>query len=288
MKTINLIFPHQLFQDSKLIENEYDVYLIEEYLFFKQYPFHKQKIAFHRASMKCYQNYLRERGKKIIYIDSNNILSDIRNFKIEIEDKNIGKINLIDPTDNWLLKRIQIVAKEIELSIYETPLFINKSKEIESFFRAEKKSFFQTTFYKQQRKKLGLLVDKEGLPSGGKWTYDIENRKKYPKDKKPPKVQYIKSCSYWKEAVAYTNKNFPNNLGKVDDVKRYPISFQESESYFNIFLTNRFSEFGDYEDAILKESSSLHHSLLSPLMNVGLLMPLNIDILGFQLTSFQS
>ena len=111
MKTINLIFPHQLFQDSKLIENEYDIYLIEEYLFFKQYPFHKQKIAFHRASMKCYQNYLREKGKKIIYIDSNNILSDIRNFKIEIEDKNIGKINLIDPTDNWLLKRIQNCSK---------------------------------------------------------------------------------------------------------------------------------------------------------------------------------
>ena len=276
MKTINLIFPHQLFQDSILIENDNDVYLIEEYLFFKQYPFHKQKIAFHRASMKCYQTYLEEKGKKTFYIDSNNTLSDIRNFKSEIEDKNIGKINLIDPTDNWLLKRIQIVAKGIELSIYDNPLFINRSKDIETFFRAEKKSFFQTTFYKQQRKKLGLLIDKEGLPFGGKWTYDIENRKKYPKDKKPPEVQYIKSCSYWKEAVSYTNKNFPNNLGKVDEIKRYPISFQESESYFNIFLTDRFLEFGDYEDAILKESSSLHHSLLSPLMNVGLLMPLNI------------
>ena len=167
MKTINLIFPHQLFQDSILIENGNDVYLIEEHLFFKQYPFHKQKIAFHRASMKCYQKYLEEKGKKTFYIDSNNTLSDIRNFKSEIEDKNIGKINLIDPTDNWLLNRIQIVAKGIELSIYDNPLFINRSKDIETFFRAEKKSFFQTTFYKQQRKKLVLLMDKEGQPIGG-------------------------------------------------------------------------------------------------------------------------
>ena len=81
------------------------------------------------------------------------------------------------------MKRIQIVAKDVELSIYDNPLFINNSKDIETFFRAEKKSFFQTTFYKQQRKKLGLLIDKEGLPFGGKWTYDIENRKKYPKIK---------------------------------------------------------------------------------------------------------
>ena len=86
--------------------------------------------------MKCYQNYLQEKGKKTFYIDSKNILSDIRNFKSEIEDKNIDKINLIDPTDNWLLKRIQIVAKGIELSIYDNPLFINNSKDLETFFKS--------------------------------------------------------------------------------------------------------------------------------------------------------
>ena len=59
--------------------------------------------------------------------------------------------------------------------------------------------------------------------------------------------------------MSYTNKNFPNNLGKVDEIKRYPISFQESESYFNIFLTDRFLEFGDYEDAIAKNH---HHFII--------------------------
>ena len=73
--------------------------------------------------------------------------------------------------------------------------------------------------------------------------------------------------------MSYTNKNFPNNLGEIDGIKRYPISFQESNSHFDDFLTERFLEFGNYEDAILKESSTLHHSLLSPLINVGLLMP---------------
>ena len=142
--------------------------------------------------MKYYQNYLQEKGKKTFYIESKNILSDIRNFKNEIKAKKIDKINLIDPTDNWLLKRIQDVTKDVELSIHENPLFICNSKDLETFFRADKKSFFQTTFYKQQRKKLDLLMDKEGQPIGGKWTYDIENRKKYPKNKKPPKIQTLK------------------------------------------------------------------------------------------------
>ena len=276
MKTVNIIFPHQLFPQSILLENEHDIYLIEEFLFFKQYPFHKQKIAFHRSSMKCYQNYLLKKGKKIHYIDSNNPLSDIRNFKTEIEDKKIDKIKLIDPTDNWLLKRIQNVTKEIKLSIYDNAHFINNGKELEKFFRAEKKSFFQTTFYKQQRKKLDLLIDNEGCPVGGKWTYDAENRKKYPKGKIPPIIQHPTSCSFWKEAVSYTQKHFSQNFGELDEIKRYPINFEESKTYFDNFLNQRFSEFGVYEDAILKDSSTLHHSLLSPLMNVGLLNPLKV------------
>ena len=66
MKTVNLIFPHQLFIQSELVDNDHEIYLLEEYLFFSQYPFHKQKIAFHRASMKTYEKYLKGKGKKYI------------------------------------------------------------------------------------------------------------------------------------------------------------------------------------------------------------------------------
>ncbi|MGB5321738.1 cryptochrome/photolyase family protein [Lutimonas sp.] len=54
MKTAHLIFPHQLFRNPTWIGQTAIIYLIEEFLFFKQFPFHKQKIAFHRASMKSY------------------------------------------------------------------------------------------------------------------------------------------------------------------------------------------------------------------------------------------
>ena len=39
------------------------------------------------------------------------------------------------------------------------------------------------------------------------------------------------------------------------------------------FLHHRFEEFGPYEDAIVQHQSILHHSLLSPLINTGLLQP---------------
>ena len=59
-------------------------------------------------------------------------------------------------------------------------------------------------------------------------------------------------------------------------MKKYPINREESLEFFNQFLSERFSEFGVYEDAILKESSTLNHSILSPIMNAGILGPLEV------------
>jgi deoxyribodipyrimidine photolyase-related protein len=273
MKAINIVFPNQLFEESKILENNNAIYLIEEYLFFNQYRFHKQKIAFHRSSMKAYQSHLQNKGKVVHYIESDNPLSDIRNFDQEIDKKGISQIHVYDPTDDWLMQRLKKVSEEIELIIYENQQFLNTTNELKSFFKQGKKSFFQTTFYKQQRKKQVILLDEFQQPLGGKWTYDSENRKSYPKGKIPPEVQFPGNCKYWGEAVAYTNEKFGNNPGELEKQRIYPINYNEARDWFNQFLDYRFHDFGVYEDAIVKEHLILNHSLLSPLLNVGLLLP---------------
>jgi len=76
--TINLLFPHQLFQDHQIHKNGFPIYLVEEYLFFKKYNFHKQKIAFHRASMQAHAAFLKKKKIEIIYIESFEKRADIR------------------------------------------------------------------------------------------------------------------------------------------------------------------------------------------------------------------
>lgn len=270
---IALVFPHQLFKENPLFSKVKHFYLVEEFLFFKQYKFHKQKIAFHRATMKVYQDFLIEKGFEVTYIDSQHKLSDIREFKSEIEKEGITEVNVINPTDNWLLKHIRIGTSNVDLKLLENPLFLNTEEELAPFFREDKKSFFQTTFYKQQRTKRNILVDANGDPKGGKWTYDTENRKKYPKSKTPPSVHFPASSPYWEEAVIYTETNFNEHFGELSKNRTYPITFEESNEWLEQFLTFRFFDFGSYEDAILKEQSILNHSLLSPLLNVGLITP---------------
>ncbi len=144
--TVNLVFPHQLFFESPLLENGHEIYMVEEYLFFRQYAFHKQKLAFHRATMRFYKNYLEGKGIKVNYIDSTRDLSDVRILVKKLKKGGVNGFHVIDPIDDWLERRIR--KKEMALNVYESPLFLNTRKDNAAFFRPEKTSYFQTTFYK--------------------------------------------------------------------------------------------------------------------------------------------
>ena len=269
---VNLIFPNQLFRDGVLINNSNKTFLIEEFMFFRHFKFHKQKILFHRMSMKKYESFLKSKNIDVEYVDSYEEISDIRLF---LDKKgSIKSINIYDPEDNWLEKRIikGCSKNNIKVNVYENQLFITKKIELDSFFRADKKKFFQTSFYKSQRLKFNILM-KDGKPEGGKWTYDDMNREKYPKDKIPPNINYIVANDDYESAKCYIEKNFNLNPGKLNKDKIYPYDFSTADSWFEAFLIERYDEFGPYEDAVVKEKSVLNHSVLSPIINSGLLNP---------------
>ena len=70
----SIILPNQLFSNNILCLISDIIYLIEDDKFFTDYPFHKQKLVLHRASMKSYFDYVKTQysNKKIYYIDSIN------------------------------------------------------------------------------------------------------------------------------------------------------------------------------------------------------------------------
>ena len=270
---VDIILPNQLFEKSVLTSNKNQKIIVEEELYFSQYKFHKQKLLFHRMSMKNYQEYLESNGFVVSYIDSNEEISSIIEL-VEFLSKKYKKIELIDPEDYLLERRLKKICKEknISLTFHENKSFITTKNELSTFFNPDKKKFFQTTFYKAQRKKLNILLDEYGNPDGGDWTYDIMNREKYPKEKKPPKISQIKSNKKLKEeSIDYIEKFFGKNPGVIDSSFEYPTDFNSSKLWLTDFLNNRFHEFGPFEDSIVRNESFLNHSVISPLINSGLL-----------------
>lgn len=278
MQEANLIFPHQLFESSPLLNNNFQVYLVEEHLLFRQYKFHKQKLAFHRAAMKHYEKFLGEQGKKVLYIEAHDELSDVRRLLPALKDQGFQSVHCIDPVDDWLEKRIKSGAEKynLELFVHSSPMFLNNREELQEFFKPGKKKFFQTEFYLQQRIKHNILLDNENKPLGGKWSFDAENRLQYPKDKKPPTVNFPASDDIYREAVEYVNLRFPDNPGELSKYPLYPAHFKTAREWLRQFLENRFFDFGAYEDALVESESILHHSVLTPMLNAGLLTPQQI------------
>jgi deoxyribodipyrimidine photolyase-related protein len=276
MKQVNILFPNQLFQESPLFENNAPFYLVEEFLFFKQYPFHKQKIAFHRATMKRYADFLQnEKNLEVHYVESTDKNSDIRDLVPALKLLGVDHIHYIDPVDNWLQKRLTQGLHEsgIQGTQLPSPMFLNSKEDLSVFFRRDKKKYHQTTFYTDQRKKRNILMDSDGKPMGGKWTFDTENRKKYPAKKIPPAIHFPETDSYFEEATSYVETHFSHHLGDLTAYSLYPTGFEETSAWLDQFFEHRFSEFGVYEDAIVAENSILNHSVLTPMLNVGLITP---------------
>jgi len=272
--SIGVVFPHQLFEQSPLVLRCKTIYMVEEVLFFKQYCFHQQKLAFHRASMKFYADYLISKGIEIVYIDTSDKLSDVRQLIPHFHELGIAQFEYMDSTDNWLERRIKEACQQhgVTVNKHQTALFINSSEELSRYF-SDKKRMFQTDFYKYQRLRRNVLVEANGKPLGGKWTFDDENRLKYPKTKVPPTVETLPINAFYKEALSYTETHFSSNYGQLNRDFVYPTTFEESKKWFRDFLATRFSEFGPYEDAIVSDQVILNHSVLTPMLNVGLLTP---------------
>lgn len=232
---------------------------------------------FHRASMKVYQQFLQSKGYKVVYIDAHESTADVRNLLPHLHQKGVSEIHYVDVTDYLLEKRItqQTTKLTVKVSKYDSSLFLLTDKQVDEYF-AGKKRFFQTDFYTKQRKHFKILVDEKLQPEGGKWTFDTENRFKYPKGKRPPEIKFPKPNEYWNEAVTYVEKNFSTNYGQISNTFIYPTTFSESRAWLTQFLQKRFAEFGDYEDAIVNSQLILHHSVLTPMLNVGLLTPAEI------------
>lgn len=276
---ITVVLPHQLFKKHPAVLPKRAIWMVEEMLFFKQYAFHKQKLILHRASMKAFAAEQTAKGYAVVYVNAHEPNSDIRVLINELAQKGIRTIHITDPTDEWLLKRMQKACEknEISLQLYPNPNFMNTPEAIDTYFTTKKK-YFQTDFYISQRKQRNILLTEKDQPLGGKWTFDSENREKYPKHTAEPHQPFPHQNTYVTEAIDYVQQHFAANPGKAGNpfghhAHFYPVTHTEAELWLNQFLHQKFALFGPYEDAMVKEASILHHSVLTPMLNIGLLNP---------------
>lgn len=278
MKRSALIFPHQLYKSHPALRGCDNAVMIEDPLYFgdKKYPlnFHKKKLLLHRASMKAYESRLKKKIRVTYY--------DYHAFEEHSAEETVfaalaregtEQICYVDTCDFILEKRIQHASGKhnIKLSKIDSPSFVTPPEFFENIF-AEKKNYLMSSFYIAQRRRLNLLIGKDGGPLGGKWSYDAMNRKRLPKDHSVPPLPAAHDETLLSAHSGYVNSLFHSNPGRTDDFV-FPVEHDSAEKWLDNFLGKRLNSFGEYEDSISSHEAYLYHSLLSPLLNIGLITP---------------
>ena len=257
---IFLIFSVHLFKNIDKLINK-NVFLIEEPRYFTDFKYHKLKLAYHRSTMKSYSEYLIKNNIKVEYVDFYNVNEIF--YKLLI-NKN-KKIYMYNPCDKTLTKHILkyipniIIEETLNFLINEKLIYEN----IKIFYN--RKKYSHQNFYKWQRKRLNILIEKDGTPTGGIWSYDKENRKKIPKNTIIPSILKLNN----------------NNYGSLDNFI-YPINHEDSKKWLLNFLKYKFENFGIYEDAESNKDPFLFHSVLTPMMNIGLLTDNEVLIIALK------
>jgi len=274
-----LVFPHQLFDKHPgLTRGCTSVVLIEDSLFFgdAQYPahFHKQKLWFHRATMKQYAERLEADGYAVEYRDHATKKDALKSILRSLKKAHGSHFKTTALHDYTLEKRLKRSCDELGLTIdvLPTPMFLN-TPETNVSYRSGKKRWYMADFYKFQRRRLNVLMEGDS-PAGGKWSYDEDNRKKLPKKliAEIPEIPSLTRSDIDLESSKYIQKKYGDNPGQLDELI-FPTTHKASKRWLKSFLDERFSRFGDYEDAIVEGQNWLWHSVLTPMLNVGLLTP---------------
>ncbi len=278
-KKAAFIYPNQLFENNPLIEKDRIIFLVEDKRYFSDFNFHKKKLVLHRASMQAYKEMLVSEGCDVIYIEwkkSNPTATLAVSPEEELVRTGVKELFFIDPADKKVESDLHKLCENLGIrsTKVDNPGFLSSKAELERYFKDSDKFSF-TPFYIEQRKKQKILVNSNKKPVGGKWSFDPENRLKIPPDIEIPGIKKFKPDKYVKEAQKYVEKIFSDNPGSTENFI-FPIIHSEVREWFRDFLENRFSFFGDYEDAIKADENYLFHSVISFALNTGLITPAQV------------
>jgi deoxyribodipyrimidine photolyase-related protein len=257
---IFIILPTQLFKNIKILKKYDLIYLIEEPYYLNP-NYHKQKLLLHISSLNYYKDYLIKNDINVKYLHFNQI-----NYNSIFNNDNNYK--MYNPIDKQMVK----LFNKYNVEYLDSPMFLNTYKDLLNYKHLKNKNNYnQSDFYKNQRIKYNILIDKNNKPLYNKWSFDTENRQKFPKNYIENKIAQYNN-KYLKYATKYINQNFPNSFGIINNYY-YPCTHNDAIKHLKHFINNKIQSFGNFQDAISDNVIYGYHSNISALLNIGLLTP---------------
>ena len=240
---------------------------------------HKKKLVFIFSAMRHFADALEEDGWRVHYqrYHPDNPAQSIEQVIAELVRECQPERVITTECGEWRLHE-QISRWHKTLSI---PVEIRPDTRfvcnIDEFARwAEgRKQLRMEFFYREMRKKTGLLMTSEGQPEGGQWNFDTDNRKKWAGKPPAPAPFREEPDAITTEVIELVNEYFSEHFGTTENF-HYAVTAEQAQGALAHFIDFALPCFGDYQDAMSDNEDWLFHSILSPYLNTGLLDPMEV------------
>jgi len=264
--------PALLAAEDLVDRQELWVVLIESRQRAQDRPYQRKKLVLLFSAMRHYAQRLRDEGYQVDYLTADSFAAGLEQH---VERHGPEKL-LTMASGNYGGRRFQeeVLPERLDIAVEIVP---NSQFLVEHFNPIADpepdKHYVMEQFYRAMRERFDVLLD-DGQPVGGQWNFDKLNRERLPAEMTVPDPVAFEPDSVTRQVMDDVAA-FEKGVGSVAGFNLAVTHAQAREALAD-FVEHRLESFGPYEDAMTSGHSILFHSVLSPLVNLGLLEPLQM------------
>lgn len=260
------------------------IVLVESGEWLRRRPYHRQKIAAILLHQRSFAMEASARGVAVRYVQTDLALSAA--IEALLDGSAVGPALRPDapawPTVRGPLVVMEPAEREVRTEL--APLVARGALEVvpnetwlttDEDFRAagdpDGERFRMDRFYRQVRRRTGILMEGDE-PVGGQYSFDHENRKPWrgePEAVRPPR---FRRTPFRDEVEAEIHVRFSRHPGTLD-IGAMPATAADVRRLWSWARTSCLPHFGPYEDAMSSQSRGLFHTRISPILNLGRILP---------------
>ena len=242
-------------------------------------PHHPKKIAFLFSAMRHFADALEAEGVRVDYrrlddADNRGSLRDellaavARHRSERIVATEPGEWRVLQDMRGWQ------DAAGVPVEIMDDDRFIASRQEFAAW-AAGRKQLRMEYFYREMRRKTGLLIEEDGSPTGGRWNFDADNRQRLPDGLKPPPPKRIAPDGTTRAVLDLARQRFGHHFGDIEPFW-FAVTTAGAEDALDAFIERSLPLFGTYQDAMKQGEKTLYHAVIGLYLNAGLLDPLAV------------
>ena len=240
---------------------------------------HQRKIALVLSAMRHFAQELRDDGWLVDYVrldDPDNRGSFTGEVMRAVDRHHPSSIRIVEPGE-WRVKAAidgWAACCGIPVDVLADDRFICGLLEFHTWAQARDELMMEF-FYREMRRKTGLLMGADGKPEGGQWNLDKDNRASPKRGLNYPEPMHFEPDEMTREVMTLVAGRFDQHFGRLDKFG-LPVTATQARRALDHFIRTALPDFGTYQDAMVTGQDWLYHSWLSPALNLGLLTPLDV------------